>query len=150
MEYFICTQTGYIRAMNFYHRIPYRGKHLWAELSPELNRIPPGPLTSHGQMKFIIRLMETLIYITVTSRWRLIHVCTLRTYCNPKSDSVLWVHKFVHHEALLLWNAVPSKCVENGYDEYATLFNAYVRENHTMFAWKRCGIYHHVYPRWSN
>ncbi|GFU54007.1 uncharacterized protein TNCV_246381 [Trichonephila clavipes] len=51
--------------MNFCQQIPHRGKHLRSGPSLELNRIPPGFLTSCGQMKLISRFMVTLTTITV-------------------------------------------------------------------------------------
>ncbi|GFU37146.1 DUF4817 domain-containing protein [Trichonephila clavipes] len=46
-------------------QIPHRGKHLRIGPSLKWNRIPPGFLTSCGQMKLIYRFMVTLITITV-------------------------------------------------------------------------------------
>ncbi|GFS65232.1 hypothetical protein TNCV_2450881 [Trichonephila clavipes] len=51
--------------MNFCQQIPHRGKHLRSGPSLKWNRIPPGFLTSCGQMKLISRFMVTLTTITV-------------------------------------------------------------------------------------
>ncbi|GFW72644.1 uncharacterized protein TNCV_3798721 [Trichonephila clavipes] len=49
--------------MNFCQQIPHRGKHLRRRPSLKWNRIPPGFLTSCGQMKLISRFMVTLTTI---------------------------------------------------------------------------------------
>ncbi|GFU15581.1 DUF4817 domain-containing protein [Trichonephila clavipes] len=54
-------------------QIPHRGKHLRSGPSLKWNRIPPGFLTSCGQMKLISRFMVTLITITVAFGRPLIH-----------------------------------------------------------------------------
>ncbi|GFY21229.1 uncharacterized protein TNCV_3992731 [Trichonephila clavipes] len=48
-----------------HEQIPHRGKHLRSGHSLKWNRIPPGFLTSCGQMKLISRFMVTLITIIV-------------------------------------------------------------------------------------
>ncbi|GFX26021.1 DUF4817 domain-containing protein [Trichonephila clavipes] len=69
-----CTRTNCNRAMNFCQQIPHRGKHLRSGPSLKWNRIPPGFLTSCGQMKLISRFMVTLTTITVVFGRPLIHV----------------------------------------------------------------------------
>ncbi|GFW84689.1 uncharacterized protein TNCV_2597341 [Trichonephila clavipes] len=68
-----CTHTNCNRAMNFSQQIPHRGKQLRSGPSLTWNRIPPGFLTSCGQMKLISRFMVTLTTITVPFGRSLIH-----------------------------------------------------------------------------
>ncbi|GFW89920.1 uncharacterized protein TNCV_4196081 [Trichonephila clavipes] len=68
-----CTHTNCNRAMNFCQQIPHRGKHLRSGPSLKWNRIPPGFLTSCGEMKLISRFMVTLTTITVAFERPLIH-----------------------------------------------------------------------------
>ncbi|GFY30179.1 DUF4817 domain-containing protein [Trichonephila clavipes] len=77
-----CTKCN--RAMNFCQQIPHRGKHLRSGPSLKWNRIPPGFLTSCGQMKLISRFMVTLTTITVAFGRPLIHVSTHRSHCIPQ------------------------------------------------------------------
>ncbi|GFT28300.1 DUF4817 domain-containing protein [Trichonephila clavipes] len=53
--------------------LPHRGEHLRSGPSLKWNRIPPGFLTSCGEMKLISRFMVTLTTITVTFERPLIH-----------------------------------------------------------------------------
>ncbi|GFT15656.1 hypothetical protein TNCV_4985821 [Trichonephila clavipes] len=77
-----CTHTNCNRAMNFCQQIPHRGKHLQSGPSLKWNRIPPGFLTSCGQMKLISRFMVTLTTITVAFGRPLIHLLQiLRMHC---------------------------------------------------------------------
>ncbi|GFW28516.1 DUF4817 domain-containing protein [Trichonephila clavipes] len=62
----------------------HRGKHLRIGPSLKWNRIPPGFLTSCGQMKLIYRFMVTLTTITVAFGRPLIHVSTHRSHCIPQ------------------------------------------------------------------
>ncbi|GFY06128.1 hypothetical protein TNCV_3108071 [Trichonephila clavipes] len=75
-----CTHTNCNRAMNFCQHIPHRGKHLRSGPSLKWNRIPPGFLTSCGQMKLISRFMVTLTTITVAFGRPLIHVSTHKSH----------------------------------------------------------------------
>ncbi|GFV32906.1 hypothetical protein TNCV_1745481 [Trichonephila clavipes] len=65
-------------------QIPHRGKHLRSGPSLKWNRIPPGFLTSCGQMKLVSRFMVTLITITVAFGRPLIHVSIHRSHCIPQ------------------------------------------------------------------
>ncbi|GFX73769.1 hypothetical protein TNCV_4290851 [Trichonephila clavipes] len=76
--------TNCNRAMNFCQQIPHRGKHLRSGPSLKWNRIPPGFLTSCGEMKLISRFMVTLTTITVAFERPLIHVSTRRSHCIPQ------------------------------------------------------------------
>ncbi|GFT44520.1 hypothetical protein TNCV_11551 [Trichonephila clavipes] len=79
-----CTRTNCNCAMNFCQQIPHRGKHLRCGPSLKWNRIPPGFLTSCGQMKLISRFMVTLTTITVAFGRPLIQVSTQRSHCVPQ------------------------------------------------------------------
>ncbi|GFT48142.1 DUF4817 domain-containing protein [Trichonephila clavipes] len=57
-----------------FQQIPLRGKHLRSGPSLKWNRIPPGFLTTCGQMKLVSRFMVTLTTITVAFGRPLIHV----------------------------------------------------------------------------
>ncbi|GFT44523.1 hypothetical protein TNCV_11581 [Trichonephila clavipes] len=80
-----CIHTNCNRAMNFCQQIPHRGKHLRSGPSLKWNRIPPGFLTSFGQMNLISRFMVTLTTITVAFERPLIHVSTHRSHFIPQN-----------------------------------------------------------------
>ncbi|GFW84888.1 DUF4817 domain-containing protein [Trichonephila clavipes] len=93
-----CAHTNYNRAMNFCQQIPHRGKHLRSRPSLKWNRIPPGFLTSCGQMKLISRFMVTLTTITVAFGRPLSHV---RPFSETQCPVNGWITEAVNAQRYL-------------------------------------------------
>ncbi|GFW25784.1 DUF4817 domain-containing protein [Trichonephila clavipes] len=107
-----CTHTNCNRAMNFCQQIPHRRKHVRSGPSLKWNRIPPGFLTSCGQMKLISCFMVTLTTITVPFGRPLIHVSTHRSHCIlEKGQHGVWFHGFIYHRTLFF----ETQCPVNGW-----------------------------------
>ncbi|GFX73465.1 uncharacterized protein TNCV_3402761 [Trichonephila clavipes] len=100
--------------MNFCQQIPHIGKHLRSGPSLKWNRVPPGFLTSCGQIKLISRFM-----VTVNS-----HNCRIWATSNPRK----YTQKPLHSPKVTAWCGFTGSFIVGPFFETQCLVNGWITE----------------------